>query len=118
MEVSLKTGYDLIENGRRSLNGGTFITVKRGHPVRDQPLVTERGRLQITMQGCFYPGISRSGWGNEDKQSKGPLNRPYYDTNTALFSSYTLSMHIYVCLDPLSKASRLCLRVYVQQPGH
>ena len=36
-----------------------------------------------------------SGWGNEDKQSTAPLNRPYYDTNRALFSSYTLSMHMY-----------------------
>ena len=33
-------------------------------------------------------------WGNEDNQSTVPLNKPYYDTNTALFPSFTLSMHI------------------------
>ena len=33
-----------------------------------------------------------AGWGNEDKLNTAPLNRPYYDTNTALFPSPTLSM--------------------------
>ena len=38
--------------------------------------------------------VQWSGWGNEDKQSTAPLNKPYYDTNTALFTSFTLSMHM------------------------
>ena len=33
-----------------------------------------------------------SGWENEDKQHTAALNKPYYDTNTALFTSFTLSM--------------------------
>ena len=36
-----------------------------------------------------------SGWGNEDKQNTASLNKPYYDTNTALFTSFTLSMHTF-----------------------
>ena len=39
-----------------------------------------------------YMGLT--GWGNEDKQNTAPLNKPYYDTNTALFTSFTLSMHM------------------------
>ena len=57
------------------------------------------------------------GWGNEDKQSTVPLNRPYYDTNTALFPSFTLSMHIYAethCV----KHRNYAWRVYVRRPGH
>ena len=39
-------------------------------------------------------GNISSGWGNEDKQNTAPLNKPYFDTNTALFTSFTLSMHV------------------------
>ena len=35
-----------------------------------------------------------NGWGNEDKQNTAPLNELYYDTDTALFTSFTLSMHM------------------------
>ena len=48
-----------------------------------------------------------TGWGNHDKQNTAPLNKAYYDTNTALFT-FIHTLHAYVCLDPLSKASRLC----------
>ena len=41
---------------------------------------------------CFFS--TKPGWGNEDKQSTAPLNKPYYDTNTAFFPSFTLSMRI------------------------
>ena len=33
-----------------------------------------------------------TGWGNQDKQNAALLNKPYYDTNKAFFSSFTLSM--------------------------
>ena len=36
-----------------------------------------------------------SGWGNEGKHNTAPLNKPYYDTNTALFLSFTLPMHMF-----------------------
>ena len=43
-----------------------------------------------------------SGWGNEDKQRTAPLNRPYYDTNTALFTLLILSMHMFAITHWLS----------------
>ena len=36
--------------------------------------------------------ILLTGWGNEDKPNTSPLNKPYYDTNTALFT-----LHAYAC---------------------
>ena len=42
----------------------------------------------------YIPPLLSSGWGNEDKQNTAPLNMPYYDTNTALFTTFTLSMHM------------------------
>ena len=44
---------------------------------------------------CTATFTSLSGWGNEDKQNMAPSIKPYYDTNTALFSSFTLSRHMY-----------------------
>ena len=44
-----------------------------------------------------------AGWGNEDKQNTAPLNKPLYDTNTALFTSFTLSMHIFAISHWLSQ---------------
>ena len=38
--------------------------------------------------------ICSSGWENENKQHTASLNKPYYYTNTALFTSFTLSMHM------------------------
>ena len=37
---------------------------------------------------------SLPGWGNEDELNMAPLNKPYYDTNMALFTLVTLSMHM------------------------
>ena len=49
------------------------------------PLLNDRSLNKLT----FSPG-----WRNEDKQNTAPLNRLYYDTNTAMFASFTLSMHM------------------------
>ena len=35
------------------------------------------------------------GWRNQGKNDTAPLNKPYYDTNTALFPSFTLTMHMF-----------------------
>ena len=40
----------------------------------------------------------KAGWGNEDKENTAPLKGPYYDTNTALFTSFTLSMHYMIAI--------------------
>ena len=37
---------------------------------------------------------NKTGWGNQDKQTTAPLNEPYYYTNTALFTSFTFSIHM------------------------
>ena len=39
--------------------------------------------------------VGSTGWRNEGKNYTAPLNKPYYDTNTALFPSFTLSMHMF-----------------------
>ena len=44
-----------------------------------------------------------AGWGNEDKQNTAPLNKLYYDTNTAVFPSFTLSMHMFAISHWLSQ---------------
>ena len=49
------------------------------------PILNDRSLNKL----AFSPG-----WGNEDKQNTAPLNKPYYDTNTAMFTSFTLSMHM------------------------
>ena len=47
------------------------------------------------LEGPESPEMSIPGWRNEDKQNTTPLNKPYYDTDTALLPSFTLSMHMY-----------------------
>ena len=47
---------------------------------------------QVVMQTKHIFKIARyTGWENEDKRNMALLNKPYQDTNTALFPSCTLS---------------------------
>ena len=57
------------------------------------------------------------GSGNDDKQTMAPLNKPYYDTNTALFPSFTLSMHMCAISHWLSQ-QRCGWRVCARCLGH
>ena len=50
-------------------------------------------QLEVPLQPALP--YTYTGWGNQDKQNTAPLNKPYYDTNTALLPSFTLSMHMY-----------------------
>ena len=52
----------------------------------------------------FMSWNQQTSWGNQEKQNMAPLNKPYYDTNTALFT-FIHTLRAYVCFDPLSKAS-------------
>ena len=49
--------------------------------------------VKITfLQNCTT--LYLPGWGNDDKQNTALLKKVYYDTNTALCTSFTLSMHM------------------------
>ena len=59
---------------------------------------TQTGPLHASSKYNFdtvMETITPPGWGNEDKQNTAPLNRPYYDTNTALFPTPTLFMPMF-----------------------
>ena len=69
------------------------------------------------LTGFVCPTVSMVTTGHATGVEKTLLNRPYYDANTALIPSPTLSMHMFAISHWLSHHSG-GWRVYVRCPGH